>query len=308
MCGGGGSSGNSDKYYYEAQAEQRAAEEAARLAEQQEEERKLREFEAKLDQAYQLSLADAQGFFSQRGLDPSPYIDDIQTAAAKRRLSVPENTSDVMSFFDGMGQGLYDDLTAAERARLGREFDTFAGQGFANKLISSDSDDDILAAVLDEQRNDANEQLQRLLERQILTEAGYGKALGELDDQSYGARTALESIGASQLESGRGDLRDIAQEGRDYLSNLNLGDMFDTNSYQTRINDTTQTFFDNLGNSIRGSLTGDLFDVSSAYASGGAAQGAGNTAYDPSAAAGFFDSILDEEDEEDEEEKQLQPF
>ena len=62
-------------------------------------------------------------------------------------------------------------------------------------------------------------------------------------------------------------------------------------------------FFADLGTEARGQVSGDLFDISSAYNYGGKQQGAGNTGYDLNAALGAFSNL--EEDDNEKEDDQL---
>jgi len=221
---------------------------------------------------------------------------------------VPEGATEIGSYFDSLGETVFSDLSNSERAKLDRSFDDFAYEGFAKDLISDTADDDFVSSIYDENRQDAEEQLTRLLDRGVLTDSGYAAALSDLDKQGHRARSALEEVALAQLEGGRSDLRNIVSGGRSRLSDYELGDSFDPFSYETQVNDKAADFFAGLGESIRGSLTEDLFDLDSAFGKGGFAQGAQNTKYDPNASAGAFFAATNEDEEQDDEDEDEDDF
>lgn len=305
MCGGGGApEDKSDKVAKieadaareQREAEARAAEEA-RIRQEQEEARKLAEFETRLGSAFTTGVGSAEDYFRQRGVDPAQYSSNIMSEANMRRASVPQLAGEVGSYFSGIGEDVYTELTDALRGRTQRSLNEIAPEGFARGRIQDTADDEIINAILGEQRLEAENYARRLLDRGVITEGGLGAALEDIGKQANVGEFKLQELGSGILEGGRGGAIDIANRGRSRASTLDLGDTFDPYANTgTELNNFFTDFLSNLGNRFRAQAPSDLFDVSGLPVLAGAAQGAGNTAFDPKAIAGLFD----EEEDEDE--------
>lgn len=301
MCGGGPSI-PPDNSAEVARIEAQQAREA-REAEERRKEEQRQQFVSNLDRAFSAASQDVNSFFSSRGLDPSEYAGSISTGLQSARSRVPELDSSPGTYFDSLGQRIYDQETEALRNRSLRPFQDFASDGFAIRRISNDADDPYLNNILETQFVGGDDQIRGMLDRGVITETGYNKAMQNLQSQRAGARARLQDIGATSLETGRGSLRDIASRGRQSANQLALGMQFDPFSYQREIDDATANFFAGLGDSISALAPQDLFDTSGLAGIAGAAQGAQNTAFNPAAALGLEQ---DEEDDEDEDENAVQ--
>ena len=295
MCGGGGVPQDKSAEVAQIQAQQAAE---ARAAEERKAAENKAAFESRLSSAYGTGIDSARNFFASQGLDPEEYMSGIQSAATSARSRVPELDGSPGTYFDNLGATVFEQLQEAARNKALRGFDSFAREGFAQKRIANDTDDPYLAAILEERRAAADDYARRMLDRGVVTQSGYTAAVNDLDNQRAGANLRLQDIGLSELERGRGQLRDIASTGRSAASQLRLGDQFDPYSYETDLSKAQADFFANLGDSLRANAPKDLFDTSGIAGIAGAAQGATNGAFDPDALAGIFDDKkdLDEED------------
>lgn len=329
MCGGGGSTPQDkgpeiaqiereaavDQRQFEAQQAQREAarqdqlrqeelarEEAARVRGEEEEAAELQSFQDRLNQAFTGGVGGAEKYFQQRGVDPSAYRSDIMEEARQRRGTIPELSPEVGSYFGDLGESVYGDLTDALRGQAGRSIREIAPEGFERGRIGDTSDDAIINAILAEQRGEAENYAQRLMDRGVITGGGLSAALEDIGKQANRGQFTLQELGGGILESGRGEARDIANRGRSRASALELGEEFDP--YATvggELEDFFSSFMTDLGGRVRAQAPGDLFDISGLPVLAGAAQGAGNTAFDPRAIAGILD-------EEEEEEGNVSPF
>lgn len=298
MCFGGG--GNvEDNSHRVAEIEAAAAREAREAAAQQQQ-REREEFEQRLAAAYQGAMGSAQDYFSQQGLDPAEFQSFIQNTANQSRASVPQGAADVGSFFDSLGERAYSTATEANRNQALRDIDSFAQQGFARQLLPDSAIVAPKQAILAEQLEAAQRQAQSMAARGVVNEQGLAGILQDLDSQSGRATRQLREIGQGILETGRGDLRNLATEGRSTASNLRLGTNFDPSQIQQGINDRTQSFFDSLGEEFRSFVPRDLFDTSGMSLAAGRAQGVTNTPFDPAALAGIF-----RDDDDDDKNNQL---
>lgn len=276
--------------------------EADRAREQQryEDEQKRSRFETNLSNAYTTGIDGARNYFISQGLDPERYMGAISQGANSARSRVADLDSSPGTYFENLGAQIFDREQEGARNKALRGFDSFAKEGFARRAIGNDVDDPFLSSILEESRANADDYARNLLDRGVITNSGYEAALGDLDKQRAGANLRLQDIGLAELERGRGQLRDIAAEGRSAASQLRLGDDFDPYSYQKDINKTQADFFTGLGDNLRANAPDDLFDTSGLAGIAGASQGAQNTAFDPNALAGFGDKEDEEkEDEED---------
>lgn len=307
MCGGGSApkdnSAEVARIEAEAARQQREEEarraEEARLRQEQEEARKLQEFEQRLGGAFDNSISSANQYFQSRGVDPNQYSSDILNEANLRKSSVPQLAGEVGSYFSGIGEEVYQSLTDALRGRTQRSINTLAPEGFARQRIADTADDSIIASILAEQRGDAEAYAGRLKDRGVITDNGLAAALEDIGRQANTGSFKLSELGSGILAGGRGELENIVNRGRSRASTLDLGDTFDPFANTgTELNDFTTDFLTNLGNRFRSQAPTNLFDVSGLPVLAGAAQGAGNTAFDPKAVAGL---LGDEDEDEDEE-------
>ena len=288
-----------DRSVERAEAEARAQREAEeREAARKAEERKL--FQRRLKQAVNSARASAGNFFSARGLDPGNYTSAITSELDQRRGSVPDLDPSPGSYFDDIGQAVYDAETDAARAGFSRDIDSFAPAGFATRRIGNDLDDPIIAGVLEEAYADSDDYIRNLLDRGVVTTTGYNAALEDLDRQRPGAEARLQELGLGILEGGRQSLRDLASEARLGASNFELGSSFDPFTFQADIDRSFTDFLQGLSGQFRAQAPENIFDTAGLPNIAGAAQGAGNNAFDPNALAG----ILEEDEEEDEENRQ----
>lgn len=278
---------------------------AAREAREAEERRKAEElaaFEQRLGSAHNNAINNAMTYFTGRGVNADDYVDEISQRAASIRSSVPQLDSAPGSYYDNLGQLVYEAEQDAMRQGHLRNIDTFAPANFAVRRIADTSDDAVIDSILEDRQNQAEQYARNLLDRGVITQSGYSAALDDIAGQRAGARSQLAELGLAELETGRGNLRNIASDARSTASNLNLGAQFDPFYYQQQIDQSASDFFSGLGDRIRGAAPKDIFQTSGLAGIAGAAQGAQNTAFNPNAIAGI------EDEEEDDDETTNSPF
>lgn len=307
MCGGGAPEDKSDEVArIEAQAAREAREEERRMAEEarirqeQKEAADLSAFQQRLESAFSGGLSQAENYFQSRGLDPSQYRGQITSAAQQRRSTVPELSGEVGSFFSGLGESVYDDLTGAARGNALRGINQIAPEGFARGRIVDTADDSFIESILAEERGEAEGYAQRLRDRGVITDSGLAAAMKNIGEQANRGQFTLSDLGMGLLEEGRSGAVDIANRGRSRASNLELGEQFDPfAAVGGELNDYFTNFMSTLGDRLRSRAPSDLFDVSGLPVLAGAAQGAGNTIFDPNIIAGLTPRDDDEDDDDD---------
>lgn len=235
-------------------------------------------------------------YFSDLGLDSQQYAPDIESEIARILGTTAEDDPNVGSYLADLGSSVYGQKENALRTRSGRDIDMLFQPEFERSRIADTADDPILAEINTAERGEADTFLQNLRKRGVITDTGYAGGQRNLDDQGARVRSILDEIGQGTLSSGRDRLTNIANRGRQTAQTLKLGQNFDPSVYAGEADTATTDFFGGLGDKIRGQITDNLYDTSGLAAIAGAAQGAGNTKFDPNALAGL---IQDDDEEED---------
>jgi hypothetical protein len=286
------------------QMEQAAAREAQAAQEKKDAEARAR-FDSAVGSNYSTAIDDARAYFTSRGLNPDDYMADIQRAATSARNKIPDLAAAPGTYFENLGDTVYTGARDAKRGQFGRDINTFASDGFAKRRIGDTSDDAVLEAILNEQRGNANNYIKNLLDRGVITGSGYNAAMSDLDTQGYSARSKLNDIGMGVLEEGRGNANELAAEARTRAGNYDLGEQFNPFEYSGELDTLFADFLGNLNSNIRSKAPTSLFNTAGLANVAGAAQGAGNTAFNPRAIAGF---LPDQDEEDDLELTALNPF
>lgn len=170
---------------------------------------------------------------------------------------------------------------------------TFA-PGFETTLLPDTYDDAVGATVYGEQRGKADQYLNNLLKRGVITETGYAAGAKNLDEQGARVRTQLNDVGKGLLEAQRGKVSGIYGQGKEAASTVDIGQTFDPAAFSKLIGDSVSEFNNTFGDSFRAGVPGNLFDTSGLAAIAGGAQGAGNNAFDPDATAGVINEDTDD--------------
>jgi hypothetical protein len=177
------------------------------------------------------------------------------------------------------------DPTATRQAALSSINSIFAPE-FENTALPDTLGDPLEQAAYTAQRGKADEYINNLLKRGVITDTGYAAASKNLDEQGAKVRTSLDDISKVLLGAQREKVGGIAGRARSAASGLNVGDTFDVNPFASQYNTEVSNFQKGLPDAFNASITGDLFDTKSLASLAGGAQGAGNQPFDPSALAG----------------------
>lgn len=247
-------------------AQQQQARQAAMLAQEQQ-------------QKQAQALQGAYGYFQNAGVNPAQY-----DAAIKAAISSGST-----------GQSVFNELQNAYRQKKVGAFSQFAPTGFANNLISGSADDDVISKLIGEGRTGANQYVDNLFSRGLITNAGKAGAYGDLDAQSARINGMLQDLGTSILGGGRSTLEGIADQGRLAAGGLTLGASFDPNSYKTQIDSALDDFLGGLEGKFRAQAPSELFQTAGLQNKAGAAMGAQNLPFSGAALAGQPEDDQDEE-------------
>lgn len=255
------------------------------------------DFDARLNAAFGSGVSDAESYFTSQGLDPNQYAGPISRKAQLAKGQVPVGDASPGTYFNNLGQQVYESEQEGQRGRYMRGLDDIAPSGFSSKRISDTSDDALIESILAEQMGTGENYIKNLLDRGVITNTGYESARKNLQGQSPGAKSRLAETGVGLIESGRGGAENIANAARSQASNSRLGQRFDPNDTGQQLNSFFQDFFNTLGTKFRAAAPTNLFDTSGLAGIAGASQGAGNTPFNPQALGGLPLSPEDEEEE-----------
>jgi hypothetical protein len=230
-----------------------------------------------------------RNYFSSMGVDPDKYGGSIDSQLNNILSGISPTEENPGSAFTNAGQTIYDTLQTGERTKYGNQLNEIFAPDWEMRRVSSTLDDPYLAGVEGEQFSNADAIIKNMLDRGVLTQAGYGSAEKDLENQRAGVKSRLNEIGTGLLTKEQQDLRDISNRARQTASGLQLGSSFDPYSYSGQADQSFNDFIGSLGDQIRAQVPGQLFNTAGLAAIGGAGQGAGNTAFNPAAVGGSTD-------------------
>ena len=274
-----------------------AAENTRREQEKIEAEKKKKELADLRVQAGQAGRGRASSYFADQGLDPEAYSGSIGSVIDDILAGISPNDENPGASLLDVGQRAYDSATNKARTKAQRELDSIFAPNFETNRVALTLDDPYLDEIYNEQRTSADQIIQNMLDRGVITDSGRNAAVRDLDRQSSTVRTQLNDIGTGYLTSQQQALRNKANKGYQDAASLKLGNetKFDPFSYGKDVDAAFDEFIGSMGDQLKSRVQGDLFDTSGLGAIAGAAQGAQNTKFDPRAIAGL--NVDDEEEE-----------
>lgn len=228
-------------------------------------------------------------YFQNLGLDPNNYASDIDTQINQILNGINPSDPNPGSYFSTAPQDIYGSLTKNAQTNAGTMLDKLFTPNYAQTRITNTMDDPIIASIINDQRSGADAIIQNMLKRGVITDTGAAASEKDLDSQLPGIRTKLNTIGDQAISGGQQKLNDIINQARTTAGTLKLGQSFDPSTYSTNVDQAFNDFIGSLGDTIKSNVTGNLFNTGGLSTVAGAAQGAGNTAYNPKAAAGVID-------------------
>src|SRR5262245_28453311 len=278
MCGGGGGGGSSNDWTYwqniqqdkdnAAAAQARDAQNAAAA----EKAAATATFNTNLAAARQNAQNTAARYFSDRGL---PMDQDLVNSIINR-VNVPSLDPNPESYFtpDVFATGVAQS-EQAQRQKYSNAVDQLFRPGFERTLLPDTAADPIVNSIMGEQQANAQTILDYNQRRGLLNPTGYQTASDVLKGQASAGRLTIMDLAQSVLGKERGALSDIRGEAGTAASGYNYGAPApDFNPYWSRASDLAGRDIAGLEGSIRGAVgSTNVFDVPSALAKGGTAQG-----------------------------------
>jgi hypothetical protein len=156
--------------------------------------------------------------------------------------------------------------------------------------------DPLETQVYGEERAKADEYLNRLLKRGVITETGKAAAAANLESQGARVRSQLNDISNMLLGAEREKLAGYEGRAKQRASSLGVGESFDPTPFYTGAQTELGTFTSGIGDLYRSQIPTDLFDTASLGSIAGGAQFAGNRPFDPDITPGTTYTPSDETD------------
>ena len=239
----------------EQMALEREAREQKRLEEQKAQRRANNQ--SKFSVAKQNALDYGRSQLAGRTLDPADIAAILSDYEGSVNRSANNFNEDAETFVDPFDPSNF--TTAYEKARgnrrsaLTQQVRGFAGAGFEDEAFGDNSDDAIIDAILAEQQADTQANIDRAWARGTINDAGKTYAANELSKQAKRGRATANSLGMGVLSNYRSGLRSAADRLNERVSNYDLGDDFNLEAEQGRIN--------SLRDRYKGSLEGDILNA-----------------------------------------------
>jgi hypothetical protein len=228
-------------------------------------------------------------YFTSRGIDPAAYGSDIDTQLNNILNGIAPNDPNPGSYYANAPQDIYNSIQSSQESKANAALDALFNPTYSSDKINQSLVDPITGKIYNDQRAQADAIVQNMIKRGVLTASGGNAAEADLDRQAAGVRSKLQGFGSDVVAGGQQSLDDIINSAHQTASGLHLGQAFDPNTYVGKASDTFDRFINSLGDSVNAKVgNSNLFQTNGLAAIGGAAQGAGNTKYDPLAAAGII--------------------
>lgn len=232
----------------------------------------------------------AQNYFTERGLDPSQYGGSIDEAIKNALSSVNSQDPNPGAYLKNIGSQVYGSQQDLARERATRGVSSAFAPDYEYGRVASTLDDPFINDIVSGQRSSADQYINNLLKRGVITDTGAQAGFKNLDEQTARVRGQVSDIGSNLLEGERSSLRDIINRGKANASTINLGQTFDPSTYTKQADTSFDEFMAGLGDKIRAQTPDKLFDTTPLASIAGAAQGAQNLAFDPNALAGILNA------------------
>jgi len=171
---------------------------------------------------------------------------------------------------------------ALRQSALGQVNQAFTPE-FEQAALPSTFDDPYVQQAYSTERAKADDYLNNLLKRNVITQQGFQGGEAAAEAQAPGARTTLADVGNQLLEAQRQKYTDIANRARNTASTLDIGQTFDPSVYTNELGTAENEFANTFGDVYGARAPKGLFDLKALSQAAGTAQGAQNLAFDPAA-------------------------
>jgi hypothetical protein len=213
-----------------------------------------------------------------RNVFADPYMDRINQAVADQQALIPTNDKNAGSYF---GKDFVDNvingITASERGKVTKQVSSKYSPTFADNMFSNDANDSYINKILEGQRTEATQSIDRARARGNLDDMGYGRAQARIGELSSAGFNTANTLADAKIQGYRGSVNDIINNAKSAAGAYNLGDSFNLDDYDAQIANKQTEFGKNVEGDTNAALSGQtFFDIGDILNKGGIAQGAVN--------------------------------
>lgn len=232
---------------------------------------------ANVTNARNRAVYDAESFFRQQGIDPTPYMAMINSEFDRIQSTIGEGDDPTRAFSTNVASN----FMSGERAKKYREYDSQLDTKFApgseKQAIGTSLLDDVIGEILGKQKDSALQYLDRGKARGMYNDVGFNAGISAIDNALSSGRSELGSLGNTVLDKYRGMANTVRDKAYDELGAFDFGDSFSIDPYVTEYEGIINDARNNAGGDLRNLLGGkNFFDLSSLTQQAGQAQGAMN--------------------------------
>lgn len=236
------------------------------------------QFNIRTKQATDLARQGANTYFTNQGLDPNQYGDQISAAIARSAAGIKDLDPNPSSAFDpNLGQSVFNDLTSGTRARATSQVSNLFTPTYAQDRLSYGAADPLINDILNEQFNPLQSSLVSARDRGTLTPLGFQAANDTLAQKRAAAQSQVGTIAHGIIDTDRTSINDLISGAKNTAGGLtlNTAGAFDPTSFRTQADAKINSELGDLGGAIRSGIGGTKFtDITELLNAGGSAQGA----------------------------------
>lgn len=170
-----------------------------------------------------------------------------------------------------------EDATSSMRKQFLREADEKFGSNYGQRAVASSLLDDAINSILQEQRGNASQYLERGKARGIYNDAGYNAGLATIGTADSAGRAKLRSLGDSVIDNYRTRANSVRDKAYEAIGSVTPDRGFSLDPYVSEAQEVIGRANENAAGDLRNAFGGtNLFDFSSINNRAGQAQGAVN--------------------------------
>lgn len=227
-------------------------------------------------------------YFTGAGLDPTAYSSGIDSQISQMLNGISPTDPNPGSTFTNAPTDVFNALQSQGQNKNVNAVNALFPANFQNTKVPQNIVDPEINSIESTQYNSADDIIKNMLARGVITPTGQASAEAELQRQTPGVISQLQTLGQGTVASEQQALSDIANNAKQTAQTTPLGTAFDPSTYGTEADQNFNDFVNNLSTTLQGKVTGNLFNTTGLAAIAGAGQGAGNTNFDPTAAGGVI--------------------
>lgn len=233
---------------------------------------------AKMNLARQRALDNAILNLRAQGIDPTPFLDEINAEFDKRAATASLEKDPYSVFSDDIADNVVKAKVASQERQFMEQFDAQFGDAADRAALPTSLLDDTINQILSEQRGNAVQQLERGKARGIYNDVGYNAGMASIDNAMGVGRSDLSSLSGSLIDKYLGDLNKIDDRAYSAYGASPIGSgTFSLDPYTQQRNDFIGRTAANAGGDLRSALGGkNFFDFGKIGQASGTAQGALN--------------------------------